>query len=135
MLKQLNKPLKFGVIVTFSVILTLGFSISLQSLIAAWTAPIATPPTNNIADLNLGGGLSVAKNTLIMGNFAASNTKMALFADTTTGNVGIGTVNPSTALHLYRLTGDVTAKISAGGTGNPALELEAITGRGSSVFF
>jgi len=100
MLKQLNKPLKFGVIVTFSVILTLGFSISLQSLIAAWTAPSANPPINNIADFVVGGKLGVVGNTLVMGNFAASNTKMALFANTTTGNVGIGTINPSTKLDV-----------------------------------
>ena len=95
MLKQLNKPLKFGVIVTFSVILTLGFSISLQSLIAAWTAPISTPPTNNIADFVVGGKLGVVSNTLIMGNLAASGTKMALFANTATGQVGVGIIAPN----------------------------------------
>lgn len=78
MLKQLNRSLKFGVALIISVILTLGLSISLQSLFAAWTAPIFNPPMNNIADLNLSGGLSVATNALVVGNF------------TTNGNIGIG---------------------------------------------
>ncbi len=82
MLKQLNKSLRLATILIITIILTLGFSISLQSLFAAWTAPSATPPTNNIADLNLGGGLSVAKNALVIGNFS------------TIGNVGIGILNP-----------------------------------------
>lgn len=100
MLKQLNKSLRFGMILIISVILTLGFSISLQSLLAAWTAPANNPPTNNIEDFIIGGKLGVVGNTLVMGNFAASNTKMALFADTTTGNVGIGTINPSASLDV-----------------------------------
>lgn len=83
-----------------TIFLTLGFSISLQSLLAAWTAPSSNPPTNNIADLNLGGGLSVAKNTLIMGNLLVASTTNALYANSVTGNVGIGTKTPMAKLDV-----------------------------------
>jgi len=99
MLKKL-KPLKFGAILIISIILTLGFSISLQSLLATWTAPASVPPTNNIADFIVGGNLGVVNNSLVMGNLAASGTKMALFADTTVGNVGIGTTTLNARLSI-----------------------------------
>jgi len=105
MFKKLN-PLKFGAILIISIILTLGFSISLQSLLAAWTAPASVPPTNNIADFIVGGNLGVVNNALVMGNLTASGTKMALFANTTTGNVGIGTTTP-----ISRLTIDGDTRI------------------------
>jgi len=108
MLKKL-KPLKFGAILIISIILTLGFSISLQSLLAAWTAPASVPPTNNIADFIVGGNLGVVNNSLVMGNLTASGTKMALFANTTTGNVGIGTTTLNS-----RLTIDGGASFSNG---------------------
>ncbi|MDD5295041.1 MAG: hypothetical protein PHP21_03995 [Patescibacteria group bacterium] len=40
---------KFSLILIFSIILTLGLSISLGSLLAAWTAPAGNPPEGNIA--------------------------------------------------------------------------------------
>lgn len=48
-----NNPqsnLKFISYLLLSITLTLGFSISLQSLLAAWTAPTATPPGVNVAE-------------------------------------------------------------------------------------
>jgi hypothetical protein len=44
----MNKhKLKFGFYLTISVVLTFGLSLSLQSLLAAWQAPTAIPPSGN----------------------------------------------------------------------------------------
>lgn len=64
MLKQLNISLKFASTLIITIILTLGFSISLQSLLAAWTAPNSNPPSNNIntlfvGDLGVSGGAAI----------------------------------------------------------------------------
>lgn len=140
MFKQLNRSLKLGTILVTTIFLTLGFSISLQSLLAAWTAPSFNPPTNNVADLNLGGGLSVAQNTLVMGNFLVASTSNALYANSITGNVGIGKTNPMAKLDVAGniLVNGIT--IGRGGDGlgnNTAIGVNALmlntTGTGNTA--
>jgi len=94
------KPLKFAISIIITIILTLGLSISLQSLLAAWTAPSSNPPLNNIVDLNLGGGLSVATNALVLGNLS------------TIGKVVIGTTTPTSQLHLYKNSNSQNAEMA-----------------------
>ncbi len=49
---MLKTPLKFII----TIVLTLGLSMSFQSLLASWTAPTASPPNNNVTEpLNTGG--------------------------------------------------------------------------------
>jgi len=91
MFKQINRSLKFGVILMISIFLTFGFSVSFQALLAAWTAPNSTPPTNNIADLILGGNLGVGKMIT-----SAGTSTLAVDA----GMVGVGTMLPSKKLDV-----------------------------------
>lgn len=88
MLKQINKSLKFGVVLMIAIFLTLGFSISLQSILATWTAPADNPPTSNIGDLLIGGSLGVGSDIAVAGNSILS------------GNVGIGAGNPGQVLDV-----------------------------------
>jgi len=67
-----------------SVILTFGFSVSLQSLLAAWIAPMNNPPSNNVGDLIIGGSLGVGANVGI------------------DGKIGVGTAITSTAKMIMK---------------------------------
>lgn len=73
MLKKLNKPLKFASTLIVSIFLTLGFSISLQSLLAAWTTPIDNPPQNNINNLLVGGDIGASGDIAAVGNILGNN--------------------------------------------------------------
>ena len=45
-----NKEIKLTLYLIITIILTLGLSISFQSVLAVWTGPTATPPSSNIAE-------------------------------------------------------------------------------------
>lgn len=91
-----SKHLKQFSYLLFSILLTLGLSLSLQSLLAAWSPPTSAPPNNNVsAPLNESavdqaklGGLALG------GNFAVSGNSFLI------GNVGIGTISPLQALDV-----------------------------------
>jgi hypothetical protein len=52
----------------FAILLTFGLSISLQSLLAAWTSPTAAPPNNNTdAPVNVGAATQTKSGTLNLG--------------------------------------------------------------------
>jgi len=126
---QKSNPLKFAFSIVITIILTLGFSISLQSLLAAWTAPSTNPPDNNIINFLVSGNIATGGDAGVYGNLFASGTKMALYANTTTGNVGIGTTNPG-----YRLDIDASGTsglriINAELSGSTELRLGAAWGR------
>ena len=97
-------PKKFSLLLIFSIILTLGLSISLGSLLAAWTAPASTPPEGNIAaPINTSTTGQAKQGGLILNTGGSVNGLIVQF-----GNVGIGTTNPQAAL-------DVAGNINASG--------------------
>lgn len=78
----MSKKFKFPVYLIISILLTLGMTVSLQSLLAAWTAPTAVPPGNNIdAPLNV-GSTAQAKN----GNLALGQTSTSTYTLYVNGN-------------------------------------------------
>jgi hypothetical protein len=99
-------PKKFSLLLIFSIILTLGLSISIGSLLAAWTAPFSDPPDGNIsAPINVSSTGQAKQSGLILntGNWTANGLIVQY------GNVGIGITNPANKL-------DISGNISA--TGN-----------------
>ncbi len=84
------------------IILTLGLSISLQSLLAAWTAPLASPPGCTAgnpgcdAPLNIGPLMQVKSGALWLNTNGISPYGLIIEK----GNVGIGTTNPSYPLQI-----------------------------------
>ena len=99
-----------------TVVLTLGVSVSLQSLLAAWTAPTVAPPDDNleqpidtsandqVKDGNLGvlGNLSIDTDTLVV--------------DSVNNRVGVGTDAPSYELDV---NGDINFTGSLHQNGSP----------------
>ena len=81
-----TKKFKFGLTIFVAVLLTLGLSISLQSLLAAWTAPTSAPPNGNIAaPINVG---------------STPQTKAASIG------IGVGLTSPNSLLHVYQTSGN-----------------------------
>ena len=94
---------KFSLILIFSIILTLGLSISLGSLLAAWTPPSSAPPDGNIPiPINEGSSLQAKRGALILNTDDNPNGLVVQF-----GNVGIG-MTPGAG---YKL--DVSGNINA----------------------
>ncbi len=96
-----SKHFKISLLLISAVILTLGLSISFQSLLAAWTSPLANPVTCNTGDpgcdepLNKGSFLQIKSGPLYVNSDQIAATGFAAY-----GNVGIGTVAPSTNLDV-----------------------------------
>ncbi|MDD5291050.1 MAG: hypothetical protein PHZ04_02940 [Patescibacteria group bacterium] len=89
-------PHKFSLILIFSIILTLGLSVSLGSLMAAWTAPASTPPEGNItAPINTSDTGQAKQGGLILNTGGSANGLIIQF-----GNVGIGTTSPQAKLEV-----------------------------------
>ena len=85
---------KFSLILIITIILTLGLSISLGSLLAAWTAPSSAPPDGNVAALlNTSATGQAKQGGLIFNTGGSANGLIVQF-----GNVGIGTTNPQAKL-------------------------------------
>lgn len=81
-----------------TVFLTLGLSISFQSLLAVWLAPSANPPGNNTDEpLNKGSSAQIKGGPLFI-NY--DNSPVTPFGLAVYGKVGIGTAVPRTALEL-----------------------------------
>jgi len=96
------KKLTFILIITIA--LTLGLSISLQSLLAAWTAPTAIPPNDNTAaPINVSATGQAKQGGLILNTSASANGLIVQY-----GNVGIGTVSPGAKLDV---NGDIYSTI------------------------
>jgi len=100
--KNINKNLKFSIYLVITIIITLCFSISIQSLLATWTAPTALPPEGNISGLlNEGinnqtklGGLTIG------GAFKADSIDNTLVVDASNNRVGIGKDDPDYKLDV-----------------------------------
>jgi hypothetical protein len=96
---------KISLLLISTIILTLGLSISFQSLLASWTAPVANPPTctlgNPGCDSPIGSGTTLLQSMqggLWVVNSAYPTSPYGLIVEN--GNVGIGTVSPSQKLDL-----------------------------------
>ncbi len=91
-----------------TVFLTLGLLISFQSLLAAWTAPLASPPTCATgnpgcdAPINMGSLPQIKYGSLKVNMDDILATGLAVY-----GKVGIGTITPGAALEVV---GDIISK-------------------------
>lgn len=96
-----------------SIFLTLGLSLSFQSLLAAWTPPTSAPPNGNVsAPLNESGADQVKLGGLgLGGNFTVSGNSSF------SGAVGIGTSAPNSQAHFYQITG-----------ANAELDIQSVSG-------
>jgi len=146
-----------GIII--SIILTLGLSISLQNLLAAWLAPTGNPPSNNIArPIHKGTESQVKDGSLgILGdlNVDLHNSSYTLKVDSTNhnvnigrslsiatdlgvnGSVGIGVVAPSAKLEIdmKNLTTTEGLKISRDGSNSYAyLNIENENATNNTIF-
>ncbi len=96
-----HKNLKTSLLLIGVVILTLGLSISCQSLLAAWTSPTGNPTTCDTGNpgcdepLNKGSFLQIKSGPLYVNSDQIAATGFAAY-----GNVGIGTFSPSTNLDV-----------------------------------
>ena len=90
------------IVFILAIILTFGLSISLQSLLADWTAPKATPPTCKSGDfgcdepLNVGASPQIKAGALWLNTNAVSPWGLLV----QNGKVGIGTTSPTTKLSI-----------------------------------
>jgi hypothetical protein len=88
---------KFSLLLIFSIVITLGLSISLGSLLAAWTSPSVTPPDGNVAapiNISTTGQAKQAGLILNTGNITANGLIVQY------GNVGIGILSPAAKLDV-----------------------------------
>jgi hypothetical protein len=132
-----KKNIKFTFYLLITVCLTLGLTISGQSLLAQWTPPSGSPPGNNVSSpvytnsavdqtISGGGDLIVASDVavyrLTTSNDLTVNGDLKvgtdyLYVDGTTGNVGIRTTNPTEKFHVFGdVNGNVTLLIENNGT-------------------
>jgi hypothetical protein len=105
-------------IFTILILLTLGLSISLQSLLAAWTSPSLNPPLGNTDAPLTQGSLDEAKlgGLVIGGNLKVGNDDLKV--NSSTHVVGIGTTTPQHQLHIYNQSTNAEIDIqSTFGTG------------------
>ncbi|MCK5510484.1 hypothetical protein KAI65_02990 [Candidatus Parcubacteria bacterium] len=115
---MLKRKFKFTFIFTLTIVLVFGLSISLQSLLAAWTAPTNNPPAGNISPPiynehpfpNLGNliNLPLTINDYFLVGVQDFFVEKNLCTETLgeRGYVGIGTLSPQAELHITSESGD-----------------------------
>ncbi|MFA5360014.1 MAG: hypothetical protein WC349_03620 [Patescibacteria group bacterium] len=115
-----QKHFKISLLLITAVILTLGLSISFQSLLAAWTAPLANPATCNTGDpgcdepLNTGPLIQTKSGALWINTNGIS--PLGLIVEN--GKVGIGTTAPNVNLEVFDSSDpDIAIVGGAGNTG------------------
>ncbi len=92
---------KFSLILIITIILTLGLSISLGSLLADWTGPTATPPEDNAAaPINESTNLQAKPVGLLINYLPLGSGGSAHGLIVQYGKVGIGTTNPQAMLDV-----------------------------------
>jgi len=93
-MKSTNFKLLFYFIIT--VILTLGLSLSLQAVLAAWVGPTTAPPSANVTEpVNLGSSAQSKSGPLYVNMSAIASPGLLVL-----GNVGINTATPGATLHI-----------------------------------
>ena len=106
------RPHKIFFFLLTAVFLTLGFSISLQSLLAAWTSPTLAPPNGNApAPLNVSATAQSKDGGMILNHLGAADSNGLIVEK---GNVGIGTTGPNSKLHIGLDTGGHSSYITFG---------------------
>jgi len=89
-----------------TVVLALGLSISLQSLLAAWTAPTQTAPNCPAGSPGCDTPVNTGNSNQQKGGLLTLNgTGNALLVPG--GDVGIGTINPGVRLHVADTNGEI----------------------------
>ncbi|MFH1255274.1 MAG: hypothetical protein V1667_02290, partial [bacterium] len=123
------KPQKIILLFIPAIVLTLGLSICFQSLLAAWTAPLANPATcltgNPGCDAPISSGSPLVQQmqgALWIVDSAYPASLNGLIVEK--GNVGIGTTGPNYMLDVVKSTG---ATIGVGST-NTALGQDELVG-------
>jgi trimeric autotransporter adhesin len=114
-----SKHFKISLLLITAVVLTLGLSISFQSLLAAWTAPLANPAVCNTGDpgcdepLNTGPLIQTKSGALWINT---GTSPLGLIVEN--GNVGVGTTNPVARMEINKenSAGKVGLIIKNGGT-------------------
>jgi hypothetical protein len=99
-----NQKLKFAFSLIVTVILTLGFSISFQNLLAAtWQEPGVAPPNSNIfppvynEHTTPASQVLINKPTGVAGNLSVSGGNLIIGAG---GNIGVGVLSPTARLEF-----------------------------------
>ncbi|MFA6306606.1 MAG: hypothetical protein WCV70_02095 [Patescibacteria group bacterium] len=98
-----RKNSKISFLFIGAVIFTLGLSISFQSLLADWTAPLANPPTCTSGTAGCSAPINSGSNLVqtMQGALYIANTAPAVSGLIVgQGNVGIGTMDPTEKLQI-----------------------------------
>ncbi|MFA6171251.1 MAG: hypothetical protein WCW77_04060 [Patescibacteria group bacterium] len=89
---------KLVILFAVAIIVTLGLSISFQSLLAVWISPTVGPPGGNIdTPLNISTTFQTKNGGLSLNHLGAPTTNGLLVEN---GNVGIGTLGPGAKLEV-----------------------------------
>lgn len=113
-----------------SVILTLGLSISFQSLLADWMAPTSNPPAGGMNEKIISSGhtgdlQSIVGSLGIGEDFTVDIANETFYVDSSNNRVGLGTINPLEAVDVdgnIRFRNTVNCNT---GNGNGVLETDS----------
>jgi len=117
---------KISLLLILSVVITLGLSVVFQSLLAAWTAPLATPPNCTSgnpgcdAPVNIGPTGQSKQGGLILNTVGMQNGLIVQ-----SGNVGIGTTNPNEKIEIAEIAGARGIFSDGGGSSRKVILFEA----------
>lgn len=105
--------------IAITIIITLGFSISLQNIIA-WSVPTFTPPNSNIpAPVNVGTSTQSKDGNLLVKGFSATSSLIA-GNETITGNLAVGTtLSSSYGIRVHEALYNTSGQMSIYGSAYP----------------